>query len=430
MSNRCTFQTVKDSSAGKKRPRSPEEDDDPLRNQHLIQYGQPPCDPQDRKVSADVAGGEGALQSGSYALEALSCTSGSRTSCFGAVLQDAKLYLWYYDACGIVYTRNSLSLVSDFEKVAAIIIAIAGCTPERFGAFPPSVMRPLTPYPDAFPPRDLNRNSFSVTSVEGNDELRVTLQSSLTTSYCLTGRRSFIYNASFVPEAKPDTPEREVVVKFSYQAAGRAPEQEIIKRALDAGVEHLPTVHAWKDLFQLEDSARVIAVRKKLRETKATETEIRAELRDAKSKYGIPLYEDRVFRAIVYPKYGSIRDLFVKHFELIPIMVNQMIDCARTSSYHKSFTSLTAVVLQACTSCATSRIFYIATSASTTSCLRYATVITSSSSSISTWPYTWLRSTTEEAIAPHRRIARARCRSWRGSWSRTRRMRCLTHDEA
>ena len=39
------------------------------------------------------------------------------------------------------------------------------------------------------------------------------------------------------------------------------------------------------------------------------------------------MYEDRVFRAIVYPQYHSIKELFTDCFELIPIMVEQIIDC-------------------------------------------------------------------------------------------------------
>ena len=77
----------------------------------------------------------------------------------------------------------------------------------------------------------------------------------------------------------------------------------------------------------LPDSARVIAVRKKQRLTAAETDAINEELKAKKSKYGFPLYEDRVFRAIVYSQYQSIKVLFGEHFELIPIMVDQMIDC-------------------------------------------------------------------------------------------------------
>ena len=208
------------------------------------------------------------------------------------------------------------------------MITIACGTPEVFGAFPPTIMSPPSPYPDAFPPTDLNRNSFAVTRVDADEELRVTLQSSLATSYALTGRRSFIYVASVSPGVGPTASEKsQVIVKFSYQAATRVPEQGIIQRARDAGIEHLPVVHAWRDLWMLPDSARVIAVRKKQRLTAAETDAINEELKAKKSKYGFPLYEDRVFRAIVYSQYQSIKVLFGEHFELIPIMVDQMIDC-------------------------------------------------------------------------------------------------------
>ena len=294
---------------------------------------QPSIDPQDRETSAAVVGGDVAFQSGSYALELLADTFGTRTCCFGTVMKDHRLFLWFYNACGIVYTQGPLSLVQDFEKVAALVIAIAGCTPERFGAFPPTVMKPLSPYPGSFPPTSLKGYVFPVQRVESADsasgltELRVKLQASLTTTYALTGRRSFIYTATTNPSVDAAHPKNSsVVVKFSYQAAGRAPEQGIIQLARNAGVSHLPVVHAWKDLWKLEDSAFTIAVRQKKREAQVSAADIE-ELKATRNTWKLPLYEDRVFRAIVYPKYYSIRELFVERYDLIPVMVDQMIDC-------------------------------------------------------------------------------------------------------
>ena len=288
----------------------------------------PAIDPQDRDVVVDVPGGPSALQSGSYALEALSGCRGTRASCFGSVLRDDWLHLWYYNPCGIVYTRQALSLIHDFEKFAAIVIAIVGCTPEYFGGFPTTVMKPLSPNPEAFPPSDLTSNTFYVRRVKGKQKLHVTLAASVTTSYGLTGRRSFIYFAEVTPGVDPKKENKsEVIVKFSYQAAHRALEQGIIERARKAGIGHLPVVHAWEDLWRLEDSSRVLAVRRKQRKTHASKEAIEKELEAAKTIHGFPLYEDRILRAIVYPQYQSIKDLFTDCFELIPIMVEQMIDC-------------------------------------------------------------------------------------------------------
>ena len=38
-------------------------------------------------------------------------------------------------------------------------------------------------------------------------------------------------------------------------------------------------------------------------------------------------YEDKILRAIVYTRYASIKDLFAERCELIPVMVDQLIDC-------------------------------------------------------------------------------------------------------
>ena len=56
-----------------------------------------------------------------------------------------------------------------------------------------------------------------------------------------------------------------------------------------------------------------------------------------------PAYEDRIFRAIVYTEYFSIRDLFAEHVELVPIMVDQMIDCTHLVPSDFHVTSLTGV---------------------------------------------------------------------------------------
>lgn len=34
------------------------------------------------------------------------------------------LVFMYFDACGIIYTKQYLSLIEDFEKAAAIILAL------------------------------------------------------------------------------------------------------------------------------------------------------------------------------------------------------------------------------------------------------------------------------------------------------------------
>lgn len=49
-----------------------------------------------------MKGREGALQSGSYALEYFSGTYGTRIQAIGIVLRDLIVFFWYYDAAGIL----------------------------------------------------------------------------------------------------------------------------------------------------------------------------------------------------------------------------------------------------------------------------------------------------------------------------------------
>ena len=266
-----------------------------------------------------VVGGAAAVQSASYALEVLAGTYGSRASCFGVVVKDDKLFFWHYDASCIVYTTQILSFLLDFEGAAAAVVAIANCTPERFGGLPAFVMKPPQHSPENFPPPDLRGYSFFMPSLNGPKTYKLTLEDPLSVSYCLTGRRSFIYTANIDP-VPADYPKKLVIVKFSYQVKTRKPEDEIVKLSHACGVEHTADIHACQDLWIVEDGTR----------------EVDNRLRATMEKYGLDCpsedgnkkrYEDRVFRSIAYTAYGSIRDLFAKKWELIPIMVDQMIDC-------------------------------------------------------------------------------------------------------
>ena len=296
-------------------------------------------DPQDKNSTIDLNGGNAAIQSGSYALELLSCTYGSRKSCFGTVVKDDQVYLWYYDACGIVYTDRMLSLVGDFEDVAAIFIAIADCTPDRFGALPTSIIAPPNPYPQHFPPPSLHGNLLSLKCV-GEGEMTVTLDQSVSAQYSLTGRRSFIYTAD-VKQRSPAATSTRVIVKFSYQVTTRSAEYDILEQARKRGVQHVADIHAWRELWTLTDSTRSSAFRQEKRDNNARKRDLIKKLAEATDMHGFPEYEDRIFRAVVYTEYGSIWTLFGKHFELVPIMVDQMIDCASYITRLNQETSLT-----------------------------------------------------------------------------------------
>ncbi|KAJ3531015.1 hypothetical protein NM688_g7634 [Phlebia brevispora] len=246
-------------------------------------------------------GGEAAIQSGSYALELLSCTYGTRAHCFSFVLKDDKMTLWFYDASGVVYTKECISLVSDFEVFAAVIVAFACCTPEQFGSMPLSIMKSTGPARH-IPPENLTKYKLTMTHPLQNKKVTVTLDKSLFTQYTLTGRRSFLYTIKTTPTVSS----KDMIVKFSYQVCTRKAEQDLVAIARKAGVKHLPRIHMWGELWKLSDGIRKVFYRK--------------------SK-GTAKYEDRTLRAIVYTQYASIKDLFSRSCELIPVMVDQMIDC-------------------------------------------------------------------------------------------------------
>ncbi|KAJ3529931.1 hypothetical protein NM688_g7784 [Phlebia brevispora] len=258
---------------------------------------------KDGKVTSVAAEHDVALQNASYALEILSCTYGTRSHCLCPILKDDLLSLWYYDACGIVYTKERLSLVANFEWFAAIIVGFAQCTPEQFGVLPSAVMRPPTPYPTDFPPQNLENNTMSITHPVTKEAVGITLGNSLFTQYGITGRRTFLYTI----ETDRKISDKKMIIKLSYQARTRLPEYSLVEIARKANVRHIPDIHMWADLRKMSDGIRHIF------------------LQDNEDKNED--YEDRVVRAIVYTRYSSIRPLFAESCELIPVMVHQMIDC-------------------------------------------------------------------------------------------------------
>lgn len=132
--------------------------------------------------------------------------------------------------------------------------------------------------------------------------VRLKLQKFIFAQYVLQGRRTFLYDA----QATPVVSKNGLIVKFSYQASTRTPEQDLVAIARKAGVKHLPWIHMWGDLWKLSDSTRQVFLEK---------------------SGGTAEYEDRTLRAIVYARYSPVKTLFVERCDLIPVMVDQMLDC-------------------------------------------------------------------------------------------------------
>lgn len=247
-------------------------------------------------------GWELSVDSAYQACNVMTASQGSRLFCFNMTLKDDRIFLWYHDPSGTVYTTEFLSLIHDFEKAAALIVSIACCTPEQFGVLPNSIMHPATPYPANFPPASLQDNSFSMEHPTTKRTVRVTLKGPIFAQYGLVGRRTFLYSI----ETDPKQSDQELTMKLSYQASNRPMEHELLKVAKEAKVQHLPEAHMWADMWNLSDGVRAIFY-----DESGGEAE----------------YQDRTLRAIVYTRYNPIQPLFTDRCDLIPVMVDQMIDC-------------------------------------------------------------------------------------------------------
>ncbi|PSS38067.1 hypothetical protein PHLCEN_2v98 [Hermanssonia centrifuga] len=247
------------------------------------------------------------LQAGGYALELASCTYGTRVFSLGSIVRDDKMSLWYYDASGYVRTEESVSVMKDFEKFAAIMVAFACGEPKHWGALPDIISPPSsTPYPASFPPPSLKGHSLEMVPPDTKEPVKVTLGKPVFTQYGLVGRRTFLYRIK-TNTVVAQTP---LVIKFSYQVVSRKREQDLVEVARKAGVKHIPKVHMWRDLWKLSDGARAIF---------------------HGDKKGV--YEDKMLRALVYTRYIPLKALFKTAWHLIPHMADQILDCLHDLRY-------------------------------------------------------------------------------------------------
>ena len=260
----------------------------------------PKLDEPPPKASTDL---ESAQQLASYALELMAGTNGTRLHCLGYVVKDDTITPWYFDASGMITTSDSLSLVRDFNKFAAFVVALASCTPAQYGALPETAIRSPPQDPASFPQQQLSGCFLTMHDIKTNNEVQVKLVKHIFTQYSLVGRRTFLYTANVDDTASPL---EDVVVKFSYQALTRDPEQGFVKKARDAGVRHLPEIHMTADLWKMSDGVRQIFY---------------------ETTKGLATFEDRSLRSIMYRRYRPVNRLFARKCELVPVMVAQMIDC-------------------------------------------------------------------------------------------------------
>ncbi|THH00129.1 hypothetical protein EW026_g2354 [Hermanssonia centrifuga] len=259
-----------------------------------------------------------AIQAGGYALETAACTYGTRLFVHGIVIEDDDFAFWYYDASGYLRTKHTLSLFTDFSRLAAVLVGFARGDASQWGALPPVISPPSSgAYPDHFPPKSLADHSFDMTRPRRKGVVRVTLKAPIFAQYGLVGRRTFLYKIE-TNSVIADTP---LVVKISYQVVGRKPEHDVLAIANKARVGHLPEVHMWSDLWKLSDGVRQIFYERS-KEMSKDET-------------NIATYEDRVLRALVYTEYLPLNTLFSDpdNLKLIPVMATQMLDCLHDLRY-------------------------------------------------------------------------------------------------
>ncbi|KAJ3557960.1 hypothetical protein NM688_g1194 [Phlebia brevispora] len=181
---------------------------------------------------------ESFIQTGSYALETLACTFRTRLFCVNVLMRSDRIYYWYYDACGFIYT-SSISFIEDFAKAAAIVVGMACATPEQLGALPSIITPPLdAPYPANWPPENLNRHTVILPQIptypgsKTTRDVHATLQESVFSQYILAGRRTFVYTV----KTEPPLSESEHIIKIYYQVHCRKKEHELLNLARDAGI--------------------------------------------------------------------------------------------------------------------------------------------------------------------------------------------------
>ncbi|KAI0681901.1 hypothetical protein BC835DRAFT_1402459 [Cytidiella melzeri] len=180
----------------------------------------------------------------------LGSTRGTRMHNLGVIFRDELISLWYFDASGIVRTcpdagvnREKLSLITNFERVAAIFVALAYCDAEQSGAVPAHAITPPTtkPHPSAFPIRCLKEHTIDLSTDEDKDKnvpFIVTLGKHVYSQYALVGRRTTVYEGTTSADSG-----RRVIVKVSQQYIKRTSEFDIVEHARKLGIEHVPVCH-------------------------------------------------------------------------------------------------------------------------------------------------------------------------------------------
>ncbi|CAL1697093.1 unnamed protein product [Somion occarium] len=179
-------------------------------------------------------------QLASYGLEMLSCTNGTRHYFFQCLIAGDIAEFWYGDATGIILSTK-ISWILDFEKFAAILVAIACCDHGRWGLTVPNLIPPAPQNNPSLPPVSLEGYSTTMQH-ETYGEVTVTLGSPIYVQYSLVGRNTCVYNINTAPEIFYGP----LVIKMTMQSVLRIPEHQLLTLAENGDAHHhLPKAHMW-----------------------------------------------------------------------------------------------------------------------------------------------------------------------------------------
>ncbi|CAL1697010.1 unnamed protein product [Somion occarium] len=244
-----------------------------------------------------------------YALEMLSCTRGTRLFFFQCLVVGDIVEFWYCDASGFVRSYQ-ISWVREFDKFAAILVAIACCDYAHFGLDIPNLSPPAPDLNPSIPPMSLTGYSTTMRHPTLDIDVKVTLGSEVFTQYSLVGRHTCVYDVTTEPPVSPDP----LVIKMSLQSVCRTPEQELLALADGFPVsEHLPKAFMWTD--------------------RATEWRLAHGVRGLMFLQNDEdeTYEERCQRHIVFKKYKPIESVISS--SNMDHVFNQLLDCLHELRY-------------------------------------------------------------------------------------------------
>jgi len=200
---------------------------------------------------------------------------------------------WYYDAAGIISAKDTISMEHEFGLFASVIVAFYRCSEQQWGRLDIVGPDSFPSTPSAFPFRTLEGGTVHV----GNAQ--IVFEGQIHCQHALVGRRTAVYGATVKQLGKPDRPG---VIKISYQVTTRRPEWEFIQEGHNRQVKHLPEVITYQDFARFSDG-------------------VWGALFPANSD----MYEDRVLRMIVFPRYTPIYEVInANNFTTV---LRQLVDC-------------------------------------------------------------------------------------------------------